>query len=136
MKSILYVVFCILFLAAAFFSSLQKQAWGEVKEEKNAGEEKSGKIAAPKEASFKEKKEDYEKTAKEKLARIEKKIDELEVDAKKAGSKTKEDAKKGLNELKQKKEVLKKDIKKLKAAGKRKWEVAKTKVDAGVTLLY
>ena len=126
------VVFCILFIAAAFLPGLQKQAQGEVKEGITAGEEKSGEMAAPKEASFKEKKEEYEKTAKEKLARIEKKIDELEVDAKKAGSEAKEDAKKGLKELKQKKEVLKKDLRKLKASGKKRWEVAKKKVDAGM----
>jgi len=46
------VVFCILFIAAAFLPGLQKQARGEVKEGKTAGEEKSGEMAAPKEASF------------------------------------------------------------------------------------
>jgi hypothetical protein len=67
-----------LFLAVAFLPGLSKQAQGEVKEGKAAVEEKSGEMAAPKEASFKEKKEEYKKTAKEKLAKIEKKIDELE----------------------------------------------------------
>jgi hypothetical protein len=133
MKSrFLSIVFCILFLAAALLPGLQKQAWGEVKEGKTAEEEKSGGMAAPKEASFKEKKEEYKKTAKEKLARFEKKIDELEVEAKKAGSKARDDAKKGLDELRQKKEVLKKDMKKLEATGKNKWEVVKKKVDSGI----
>jgi len=124
--------FCILFIAAAFLPGLPKQAQGEVKEGKAAVEEKSGEMAAPKEASFKEKKEEYKKTAKEKLAKIEKKIEELEGSAKKAGSKVRADAKKGLEELKQKREVLKKDMKKLEAAGKRKWEIVKKKVDAGM----
>ena len=55
------VVFCILFLAAAFLPGLQKQARAEMKEGKTAGEEKSGEITAPKEASFKEKKEEFKK---------------------------------------------------------------------------
>jgi hypothetical protein len=133
MKSrFLSTVFCVLFLAAAFLPGLQKQARGEVKEGKTAEDARSGEMTASKEVSFKEKKEGYEKTVKEKLARIEKKIDELEVDAKKAGSKAKDNAKKGLKELKQKKEVLKKDIKKLEASGKKKWEVAKKKVETGI----
>jgi hypothetical protein len=133
MKSrFLSVVFCVLFLVVAFLPGLQKQVCGEVKEEKTAGEEKSREMATPKEASFKEKKEEYKQTAKEKLARIEKKIDELEVEAKKAGSKVKGNAKKGLKELKQKREVLRKDIVKLEAAGKKKWEAVKKKVDVGM----
>jgi len=65
MKSrFLSVAFCILFLTAAFLPGLQKQARGEVKEGKTEGEEKPGEMAAPKKASFKEKKVEYEKTAK------------------------------------------------------------------------
>ena len=128
----LLLVFCILFLAAAFLPSLSKQAQCEVKEGKAAVEEKSGEMTGPKEAASEDKRNEYKRMAKEKLAELGKKIDELEGAAKKAGSKVRADAKKGLEELKQKREVLKKDMKKLEAAGKREWEVVKKKVDAGM----
>jgi len=126
------IVFCVLFLAAAFLPGPLKQARGEVNQGTASGEEKAGETAAPIEGYSKEKKEEYKKTAKEKLAGIEKKIGELEAKAKEAGSKAKSDAKKGLKELKQKKEALKKDLGKLETAGKTKWEDLKKKVDAGL----
>jgi hypothetical protein len=133
MKSrFLSIVFCVLFLAAVFLPGPVKQARAEVKKGTTTGEEISGESAAPKEGSFKEIKEEYKKSATEKLARLGKKIDELEAEAKKAGSKARDDAKKGLKKLKQKREVLKKDIRRLEAVGKKKWEVVKKKVDAGI----
>ena len=133
MKSgFLSMVFCALFLSAAFLPGPLKQARCEVNQGTAAEEEKAGETAAPKEESFKEKKEEYKKTAKEKLARIEEKIRELEAKAKEAGSRASDDAKKGLKELKQKKEALKKDLGKLETAGKTKWEDLKKKVDAGL----
>ena len=126
------MVFCALFLSAAFLPGPLKQARGEVNQGTAAEEEKAGETAAPKEESFKEKKEEYKKTAKEKLARIGEKISELETEAKKAGSRASDDAKKGLKELKQKKEVLMKDLRKLEAAEKTKWEAVKKKVDSGM----
>ena len=124
-SSFLSIVFCTLFLAVAFLPGLSKQARGALKE-------KAGEMSASKEASFEDRSNAYKRTAQEKLAKLGKKIDELEDEAKKAGLKARDDAKKGLKELKQKREVLKKDIKKLEAASKKKWEVVKKKVDAGM----
>jgi len=79
MKSrFLSIVFCVLFLAAVFLPGPVKQARAEVKKGTTTGEEISGESAAPKEGSFKEIKEEYKKSATEKLARLGKKIDELE----------------------------------------------------------
>jgi peptidoglycan hydrolase CwlO-like protein len=80
-------------------------------------------------------KETFKQQAKEKLARLDDKIAELEAKAKEAGSKTKAEAKKGLKELKTQRVALKKDMQKLEASSKDTWEAAKRQVNKGLDKL-
>jgi hypothetical protein len=80
-------------------------------------------------------KDTFKHQVKEKLARLDDKIAELEVKAREAGHRTKDKAKKGLRELKQQRVALNKDTKKLENASQRTWESAKRQVDKGLDKL-
>jgi hypothetical protein len=80
-------------------------------------------------------KDTFKHQAKEKLARLDDKIAELEVKAKEAGERTKAEARKGLKELKKQRVALNKDMKRLEASSERTWESAKKQVNKGLDRL-
>ncbi len=125
----LSVLICISFVAMLFLPGLVKNVRGQGAEGKPNVEKKSGETASTKE-KFSEDKKEFEAKAKARLHELGRKIDELEAEAKKAGSKVKTETKEGLQELKEKRAALKKDMKKLKARSKTKWEEAKQKIQS------
>jgi hypothetical protein len=126
----LYIVISISFLAVMFLPGLAKNVRAQGEEGKTAVGGKSGEPSTK--ATFSDDKKEFLRKAKERLAELDKKIEELEAEAKKAGSNVKAEAKKGLKDLKEKRAALKKEIRKLEAKGKSNWEKAKQKIqDAG-----
>jgi small-conductance mechanosensitive channel len=130
MNKYLSVVVCIFFMAVLLSPGILKNSWGQGNEGKAAVEEKPEGKYTTKE-KFSEEKKEFEAKAKARLDDLDKKIDQLEAESKKAGSKVKEETKEGLRELKEKSAALKKEMKKLKAKSKTKWEEAKQKIQAG-----
>jgi peptidoglycan hydrolase CwlO-like protein len=80
-------------------------------------------------------KDTFKQQAKEKLARLDDKIAELEQKAKESGHRTKAEAKKGLRDLKQQRVALNKDMKRLEGSSERTWESAKRQVTKGLDKL-
>jgi peptidoglycan hydrolase CwlO-like protein len=109
---------CMSFAAMLFLSGLVSNAQAE-----------EGKNAARQDYS---EKESFRQQANEKLADLDKKIAELEVKIKEAGSDVKAGVIKSLKKLKKQRAALKKDMKKLEASGKDTWEAAKQKVSSGL----
>jgi hypothetical protein len=74
----------------------------------------------------------YKEKAKQKLDEFDKKIGELEIKAKEAGSNAKSEADKDLMELKKKRSTLKNAMVRLEASSKKTWETAKRKVNRAI----
>ena len=123
----LTVLVCAAFVTLLFLPGLVREVRAEEDGSKAAVKKESGGTSSAKD--FSEEKADFKRKAKEKIAELDKKIGELEVKAKEAGSKAKAEGKKGLQELRGKRAVLKKDMEKLEASGKKTWEAAKQKVN-------
>jgi DNA repair exonuclease SbcCD ATPase subunit len=124
----LSVVICISVLAVLVLHGMAKNVWAQGEERKTAVEGKSGETSTKEKLS--DEKKEFKRKAKARLDELDKKIDELEADLKKIGSKAKVEAKEGLKDLKEKRSALKKEIKKLEAKSKTKWEKVKQKIQA------
>jgi len=122
------VLVCISCLALLFLPGLVKNAGGQGEEGKIAVKEQSGEKATTKEKFYEEKNE-FERTAKEKIDAFDKKMDEFEAKVKEAGSKAKAGAKEQLQELKMKRASFNEDMKKLKSSTEKTWESAKRKIE-------
>ena len=122
----LSVVVCISFLTVLSLYGLAKNVQGE--EGKTTTKGKSGDASAKE--KFSEEKKEFQRKAKAKLNELDREIDELKVDLKKAGSKIKAEAKEGMQELEEKRAALKKEMKKLESKSKKQWEEAKQKIQA------
>ncbi len=124
----LSVFICMAFVGLLLLPGLGRNVWGQEKE-KTKVEDQSKETSSTKEKFSQEKKE-FNMKARARLDELNKKINELEADLKKAGSKVKAEAKEGLQELKEKRVALRKEMRKLKAKSREKWEEAKQKVQS------
>jgi hypothetical protein len=123
----LTVLMCLCFLTLLFLAGPVRNAKAEGGTAETAVQKKSGGTNVT--TGFSEEKKEFKTKTKEKVAELDGKIDELEIKAKKEGSKVKAEARKGLRELKKKRVGLKKDLRKLNAAGEKTWDAAKQKVN-------
>jgi DNA repair exonuclease SbcCD ATPase subunit len=122
----LSIVICISLGTVLFLHGLAKNVWAQGEEGKTAVEGKSGEPSTKEKFSDDEK--EFKRKAKSRLNELDKKIDQLEAESKKTGSKAKAEAQEGLKDLKEKRAALKKEMRKLEAKSKSKWEKAKQKI--------